>query len=129
MALLALSLVGCKGVDRLINGGDQDPQQPAPGVIGGYPLEEPTFNIPTPDGHTLRKWHGRLPAGELVAVDAVAGSTVRVFIRDAGFWFELRTSYSGAYYYSRPSLGEVQYLGTWAATKEYCIYQYIPDVQ
>lgn len=129
---LTLPMIGCKGLDRLINGSDQDPRQPEPEVISSMaPLPDtaPNFNVPQPANTTKAVFFDYLPADGVVHVTAAPGATVDVFIMDRAVnrWFKLGSQYSGAFWYTfDAAAGTVTYHGDSLNIRGYCVYEYIP---
>lgn len=132
LLLVSMSgLVGCKGVNRLIDGNDNGKPKPVE-LISSMPNvgETPNFNIPVPAGYRKVVYHGALAVGGSVSITPGAGQILQVFIMDRGngLWFMLNDQYSEAYWYSYDSVtSTVRYLGSNLTWKEYCIYQYIPS--
>ncbi len=123
--VLLLTLGGCTGLDRLIDGSEDKGSSEA--VLGGWPMspDVPVFNIPTPDGYTLRIFHGLLTGDKTVALDDEENSIIKVFIRDAGQWFVIGTADWAPFYYERIATDRIKYYGTHLANNEYCVYQYV----
>ncbi len=121
-------LVGCQGVNRLIDGKEGAPP-PAPKVIVSGPAvgDTPDFNVPTPAGYTKTVFHGAMPLPGLVHVTAAPDSLVDVFIKEQsiGQWFLVGHKFSEAFWYTfDPTEGTVQYHGQHLEGKEFCVYQY-----
>lgn len=84
----------------------------------------PNFDIPIDDGFSRKVFYGQLKASKTVTVDNIAGSRVRVFIKDNVGWFLIPNQYADAYWYDRIE-NKITYHNTYAF-QEYCIYEDIP---
>lgn len=129
--LALASSVGCRGINRLIDGSEGTPP-PQPQVITSEePLgETPDFGIPTPAGMTRVVFHGLTPGNGIVAIQNAPGSTVRVFIKVRGgvqTWFVVSARFSEAYWFEVKG-ATIQIHGNLGNT-EFCVYQYVPEVQ
>lgn len=126
---LMLSTVGCKGLNRLIDGKTPDEiadKQPINPLSG-----QPDFGIAVPTGYSRTIFYGMMPADHKVSVTPSSNSMVRVFIRDGGqvnHWFQINSQYSEAFWYSSdPGTFKIEYQGVNLGGHEYCIYQDIHD--
>jgi hypothetical protein len=112
------------------------PTEPTPApIIGGLaPLATtaPEFNVPVPAGTTKVVYYGALPLDGNIKINAVANSTVDVFLEERSIaqWFKMKLTYSDAFYYSYDAAaGVVQIHGVHLDSKAFCVYQYVPAVQ
>lgn len=134
LALLLPFLGACQGVDRLINGREDETSPIETVIVGGpaLPSEAPEFNLPVPAGYEKVAHFGAMPAGGLVSFPPVSGSTVAVFIYQTGpqVWFRIGHLYSDAFWYTYDAAaGTVQYHGNHLGGTAFCVYQYVPAVQ
>jgi hypothetical protein len=130
IVVLMSSFVGCRGVDRLLNGSESS----APEIVEAItshplPSEAPNFGLSIPPGHERIVYFGPMPTNGLVSLSD-DGSNVDVFIFQTGpqQWFHIGNNHSDAFYYTHNG-ATVQYHGLHLAGTAYCIYQYVPEVK
>jgi len=129
VSFFVLCGTGCNGVNRLLGGPDDGATAPETVMNGNAPAQAPEFNVATPVGMTKEVYFGAMPSNGVVSFPAVAGSTVKVFIYQAGVstWFQIGPLYSQAFYYTySESAGTVEYHGQNIGGTAYCVYRYIP---
>lgn len=129
IALCSLVLVGCSGLNRLINGAPDTAHDVT--TIGGPVLgPAPEFNIPLQPGLRRIVSHDFLSASHTVRIDRLPNSLLFVFIKEGGgvnAWFKIGRNTSAPFYYDvNPLAMVVSFYGMQIANKEYCICQDVP---
>lgn len=86
--LAAFLMIGCRGVDRIVNGSTDEGIQSNQYYSSSKPYEnDPDFSVVSSDGTELRKYVGKY--ADKVNIESNKLMVLRVMIRNHGFWFEI----------------------------------------
>lgn len=124
LVLVCVFSTGCHTIRKAL-GQEPGAEIRDPKIITSTPAlgKAPEFNIATPEGYSRTVYHDLYSGPITISGDQNSG--VLVFLKDAGFWFQLGPQYSGAYYYERPKRDQIVIKGK-AGGHEYCLYVYNP---
>lgn len=122
--LIPFTFIGCHS--RLLGSQSQDKQPDPQTFTSAFPTAGSCPEIQAPTGFSSTHIYGILHNSYNVPINNDSTSTLFVLLRDAGTWFKLGTSVSGAYWYQRSPVA-VTYQGPYLEGKEYCIYEFVPQ--
>lgn len=129
LSLLLLSSIGCRGLNRLMDGSEGTPPPPPKLISSLAPIDAtaPLFDLPIPNGYTRTIFWGALPANGEIQITMNSNSLVDVMMeqRTIGQWTKLGIVEIPAFWYTYDSTkGIVTIHGDHLDLIEYAVYEY-----